>query len=41
MKARRTMVFLALLAAAVVFSGANFAVGGSFIEDLAILAWVA
>ena len=40
MKARRTMVFLALLAAAVVFSGANFAVGGSFIEDLAILAWV-
>jgi hypothetical protein len=40
MKARRTSVFLMLGAAAIVLSGVNFAIGYSFIEDLAILAWV-
>jgi hypothetical protein len=40
MKSRRTAVFLLLGAVAVLLSGLNFAVGYSFIEDLAILAWV-
>jgi hypothetical protein len=40
MKQRRTAVFLLLGAVAIVLSGLNFAVGYSFIEDLAILAWV-
>jgi hypothetical protein len=40
MKARRTTLFVALLAAVAVFSGAYLLVGGSMIEDLAILAWV-
>jgi hypothetical protein len=40
MKARRTMVFLMLGALAIVLTGINVAVGFSFIEDLAILAWV-
>jgi hypothetical protein len=40
MRARRTAVFLLLSAAAVLLSGVNFLVGYSFIEDLAILAWV-
>ncbi|MGA2295368.1 MAG: hypothetical protein ABSG24_09130 [Acidimicrobiales bacterium] len=40
MKARRTTFFMALLVAAAVLSGMYFLVGGSIIEDLAILAWV-
>jgi len=40
MKARRQQVFLLLAATAAVLSGLNFVVGYSFLEDLAILAWM-
>jgi hypothetical protein len=40
MKARRQVVFLLLAATAAVLSGLNFVVGYSFLEDLAILAWI-
>jgi hypothetical protein len=41
MKARRQMVFLSIVAAAVVFSGVGFVMGYSLVEDLAVLGWVA
>ena len=41
MRARRQMVFLSMVAAAVALSGIGFVMGYSLVEDLAVLGWVA
>jgi hypothetical protein len=40
MKARRQVFFLSLAVAAALFTGLNFVLSSSFIEDLSILAWI-
>jgi hypothetical protein len=40
MRARRQVFFLSLAVAAALFTGLNFVLSSSFIEDLSILAWI-